>query len=297
MKNISLRKLVHAQTLAQTGSYARASEQLHLTQSALTRSIQALEAELGVVLFERARSGVRLTVDGRTILEKSRFLLAQARTLEREIALLKNVDSGQISFGVGPAIPSIFLPQLMTGLYQQHPGLKIDVVIEPGYRLLELLSRESIEFFVADVQSLQLDQRLYMAEPLQKIPVGFYVRVDHPLAGERTIDVESIRRFPVVAPQYRADSGRDELGLQDSVQLLCNDLPTLKQMALQTDAILLAIEPMVADEVAAGSLVLLAFQARDHAMMCDMAIVSLLGRSPSMAATTVIGQLRGLLPG
>src|SRR5690554_6103639 len=79
MKSIDLRKLNHALAIAEAASYARASERLHLTQSALTRSIQALESELGLQLFDRGKSGVRPTVDGEKILDRARYLLLQAR--------------------------------------------------------------------------------------------------------------------------------------------------------------------------------------------------------------------------
>ena len=101
-----LRKLQNAVVLAETGSFVRASDQLHLTQSALTRSVQALEAELGLRLFDRTKQGVRPTPDGEEVLARARLLLLQARTLQREVALIRHAELGAVAFGVKAILES-----------------------------------------------------------------------------------------------------------------------------------------------------------------------------------------------
>ncbi len=304
MKSIDLRKLNHALVIAEAASYARASERLHLTQSALTRSIQALESELGLQLFDRGKSGVRPTVDGEKILDRARYLLLQARAFEREVDLLKQGEHGEIAFGVGPAMPCLFLPELLTEMCSQHPDLRIDVAIESGHRLLDMLREEAIEFFAADIHQLgELDANLYAIEPLVDIPADFYVRSGHPLAASSVVTGADMNSYPLISAQHRKplwwektdDSTDKKRNNQASKQLLCNDINTLRCIIRNTDAILIGIPQMVGEELAAGLVRPLAVHWPDPRPVCALALVSLAGRTASIAGAMVSAAIRGLL--
>src|ERR1700761_7146202 len=81
--NIELRSLRHVAVLAELLSYTRAAQKLCLTQSALTRSIQAIEKRAQARLFDRDRGGVRLTPVGRAFVQRAIQLLRDADELER----------------------------------------------------------------------------------------------------------------------------------------------------------------------------------------------------------------------
>ncbi|WP_158714598.1 helix-turn-helix domain-containing protein, partial [Streptomyces sp. NRRL S-474] len=78
---MELRSLRHFSALAETLNYRVAAERLHLTQPALTRSIAALERELGVQLFDRDKRHVALTADGAELLVRAGEVLADADRL------------------------------------------------------------------------------------------------------------------------------------------------------------------------------------------------------------------------
>ncbi|MFA5547812.1 MAG: LysR family transcriptional regulator [Porticoccaceae bacterium] len=297
MKSLDLRKLTHALVLADTNSYARASEKLHLTQSALTRSIQALETELGLTLFDRGKSGVQATRDGEIVLARARHLLRDAHSLEREISLIRQAESGEIAFGVGPAMPSLFLPGLMSRLCRDHPGLDVEVYIESGYRLLTMLLEDTLEFFVADVNHLDgLNSAQVCTEALVEFPAHFYVRTGHPLLAQALLSDEMLARYPLVSAQYHQreikSSGHGTLpGRRSSSQMLCNDLSTLRRMVLHSDAVLIGIPPMINDELAAGRIQPLPLDKHQGDPLCRVGLVSLAGRTPSRIA----GVIRGLI--
>src|SRR5690606_27828817 len=297
MKSLDLRKLTHALVLADTNSYARASEKLHLTQSALTRSIQALETELGLTLFDRGKSGVQATRDGEIVLARARHLLRDAHSLEREISLIRQAESGEIAFGVGPAMPSLFLPGLMSRLCRDHPGLDVEVYIESGYRLLTMLLEDTLEFFVADVNQLDsLNPAHVTIETLIEFPARFYARAGHPLLVEARVSAEMLGHYPVVSARYQLeDAGSRRKGTpawrRSSPQMLCNDLNTLRRMVLHSDAVLIGIPPMVKDELAAGRIQPLPLDKHQGDPLCRVGLVSLAGRTPSRIA----GVIRGLI--
>lgn len=89
MHEVNSRRLGHLIALAEEGSFARAAERVHLSQPALSRSIQALEEEVGMKLFDRAARGVAMTAAGRLLVERARRVLFETRCLFRDVELLK----------------------------------------------------------------------------------------------------------------------------------------------------------------------------------------------------------------
>ena len=94
VRAMNLRRLRHFDTLYRLGSYARAADELGLTQSALTRSIQKLEEELGRALFDRTTHYVRPTSDADRLIRSARDVIAASANLEQEARGLGQPSSG-----------------------------------------------------------------------------------------------------------------------------------------------------------------------------------------------------------
>ena len=132
---IDLRHLRHALALAQHRHYARAADACHITQPALTRSIQALEVALGVVLFDRGRRGVEPTEFGQLLLQHAAGLDMASRELEREVRLARGLELGSLAIGVGPFAAASLVGPVVARLNQLHPLLQIRVVVAPWREL------------------------------------------------------------------------------------------------------------------------------------------------------------------
>ncbi|HEU4842292.1 MAG TPA: LysR family transcriptional regulator, partial [Ilumatobacteraceae bacterium] len=89
---MDLRRLRHLIAVAEHGTIVRAAAACYLTQPALSRSIQALEAEVGATLLDRRPSGIELTEMGRVVLRHALALDAGARDLDRDIRLTKGLE-------------------------------------------------------------------------------------------------------------------------------------------------------------------------------------------------------------
>src|SRR3954454_20761802 len=85
--------------IVETGGVARAAARMHLSQPALSRQIHALEAELGVTLFNRIGRGVQLTSEGEDLLRRGRRLLAEADSLGEHARSLKAGEAGCLRVG------------------------------------------------------------------------------------------------------------------------------------------------------------------------------------------------------
>ena len=151
---MDLRKWRHACVLAETRNFARGAEQLHITQSALSRSIQSLEKELDIILFERRSTGVVVTPEGREILRRAEDVLHHASSLRREVDLVRGGELGSLSFGAGPLPVSLLLPAALADVCKSYPQLKIDVKVEQAAQLMDFLLAEKIEFLLADMSQI-----------------------------------------------------------------------------------------------------------------------------------------------
>jgi DNA-binding transcriptional LysR family regulator len=108
---MDLRRLQHLLALAEERHFGRAAERVHLSQPAFSRSIQAIEAELELRLFDRGIGDVRPTPAGEFVIERARRLLFDARSLARDVELFRDSQLGDTAFGAGPLPAVTLLPE------------------------------------------------------------------------------------------------------------------------------------------------------------------------------------------
>lgn len=291
MNRINLRKLDHAIKLAETGSYADASKQLHITQSALSRSIQSLEDDLGIKLFDRYKNtGIKITSEGRAVINKAKALLIQSENFLHDMDILKEAKSSSVSFGLGPGLPSVFLPELLSTIAQSHPGLSINVEIEAAYKLTQLLIDESIEFFFSDILHFEnRDHSLLNVEYITDLPIGLYAKSSHPLKNH-IFQPEDLFSYPLLSAQH--NSGHPVLTSKKSesntapelTTIRCNDLPTLTRILLNSDAVFIGLPQMLAAQISAGKVIELQFEGKLFQPYSKVCHASLRGRTLSNAA-------------
>jgi DNA-binding transcriptional LysR family regulator len=116
--------------VARERSITRASEQLHLSQPAVSAQIKALEDELGLVLFERTPRGMSLTSEGERILAKSERALAAQQELLAEATRIKGRVAGKLQLGVGGSSDKRAIGHLITLLAERYP--EVEVALKHG---------------------------------------------------------------------------------------------------------------------------------------------------------------------
>ena len=124
---MNLRHLEHWLALADTGSFSRAAEKLHITQSALSRSIQALEEDLGGLLVDRVGKKNELTPLGRSVLERARRIVHEAQELKEGAALLKQGGLGTLRVGLGSGPGAMLMTPWLVFMARHHPTVQVTV--------------------------------------------------------------------------------------------------------------------------------------------------------------------------
>ncbi len=184
VRGMNLRRLRHFDTLYRLGSYARAADELGLTQSALTRSIQKLEAELGATLFDRTTHYVRPTSDADRLIRSARDVIAASANLEQEARGLGQPSSGTVAVGAGPYPLQPLLTDAIARFAAGHPGVRVTVTGGPSEQLLETLVDRRLDLVVCNrakfASSGHADEVLCI--PLPPEPLVLVCAPDHPLA-------------------------------------------------------------------------------------------------------------------
>lgn len=247
---LQLRSLNHFVTLSRRLNFARAAEDLGLSQSALTRSIQALERQLGMRLFDRDRAGVSLTPQGRQAAERATVLLAEAGDLERQLVLSANAEAGRVRFGMAPMPARALLPAVISHRLKVAPDVTNEVVVRDLDALWTLLLAGDIEFFLSNEGAVP-DSPLARAETLGHFPISLIVRAGHPLLH----DACPGEKFPVVRSSWTGLPLPPEI--QDRMRGSPNvieDFGSLAAITAASDAIWFSSIYAVTEELKAGRL-------------------------------------------
>jgi DNA-binding transcriptional LysR family regulator len=298
VKPMDLRQLRHATVLARTGNFMRAAGELNITQPALSRSIQALEEELGVRLFERGRQGAQLTREGRLLVERAEHVRLTLGGLQRDMALLRQGELGEVGFGMGPMVAAVFLTDLLSGLISRHPRLQVHSHVNNANQLLEALLAERIDFFIHSLGQFEPDARVTL-HPVGELPLALFVRARHPLAGRKRVSRDELADYPVMtgnAPQWMRAAAIQMADRNQplTVNFCCDDFLTLKQVVQRTDAIWLTSPAVIMHELRGGKIVEIRQTGETPPLAADLVITTLAGRSLSPAANGVIGIFRKL---
>lgn len=193
-----LRKLRHVTVLARLRSYTKAAEELGLSQPALTRSIQAIEREMGAPLFDRDRGGVHPTALGRVVSARAQTLLHDLADLDLVVKRSVTGAGGEVAFGISHGAAHCLLPKLLSDQLVSQPDLRTHAWIRGSEALLTLLLEEKLEFFLGTDGRLPPSRFASVtAVPMGDFPISLMVRKGHPLLDPTSKAQPS--NFPLIA--------------------------------------------------------------------------------------------------
>jgi len=263
-----LRLIRQAIVLGRHGNFARAAEELGVSQPSVTRGIASLERSLGVRLFDRTRKGVIPTAFGRVLLERGEAVLRSEANLRREIQLLAGLEEGSLAIGAGPYPAEISVATAVARVASAHPRLRIRcTTVDPNQVVQDVLA-ERIDVGIARVTELETDARL-VVESFPPLRVFLACRPGHPLAKEIRLSLARALEFPLVGTRLRgsqaaAASSRGaatdpgDPAVPDFIpQIFVNSLAVARLVAQGSDALFPGTAGILADDLAAGRLVTL----------------------------------------
>lgn len=268
--------------LARRLNFSRAADDLGISQPSLTRTIQALEQNLGLRLFDRDRSGVRPTAQGRAIIDRAIALVADFDDFDRHAHQVATGEGGRIRIGMAPLPARALLPSVLAERLKTAPRLANDVLVRTMDVLWPLLIADEIEFIVG-AEGQVPDNASIRSETLGYFPVSLLVRHDHPLLQPGAVP----RPFPVLMASGRGYGSEALASLRGQIlgELhFVEDYRTLTELLLRCDAIWLSSPYASGPELDQGLICELPQSAEMSATRLRMMLYSLERRSRSPAA-------------
>ena len=255
---IDLRRAQHAVWLAQELNFARAAARACLSPTAFSRSIQALEASLGLQLFERGTRHVAVTAVGAQWLDQAQATLALAGNLSALAADLVQGDGGELCIGASPLAVDSGVVDAVLALRQRRPRLKLQVESGQWHRLREKLLADQIELFVGYPGS-PADQLDCTVLALPDQPLSVFARSEHPLAAQVHCTFAQLLAYPwacvQMAPPTRAGVQALVQGAPLPLVLETDNQTLLRSLMLQSDTLLLTWPQWLQQDMAQGRVV------------------------------------------
>jgi DNA-binding transcriptional LysR family regulator len=262
---MNLRHLEHLLALADTGSFSRAAEKLHITQSALSRSIQALEDDLGGPLVDRVGKKNELTPLGHSVLERASRIVHEAQELKQGAALLQQGGLGKLRVGLGSGPGAMLMTPWLVYMAKHHPTVQVTVSRGSTELQLTQLRERQLDALVVDVRRIEAAPDLRMTHVVD-MRAGFVCRQGHPLLGthknNKGVPFEALLSYPIASIQLSQEVARllvDHYGPKANpaqmTTLQCEDIASLLDVVGQTDAIYLGILGAAREGLSQGRLV------------------------------------------
>ena len=252
--------------IAEQGSFRRAAAALHITQPALSKSVQALEAELGARLFDRQSRHLSLTEYGHRVVLHARQLLAAEQDLRHDLDQIAGLSTGRVDVALGP------YPSVISGfaaaarLVSEHPLLDITVRVASWRAVTHAVAARQVDLGVAEL-SEALGNPALLTEVVGRPRAYFFCRAGHPLLQRAPVALADLLQFPWAGTRFPprvtrsfpgelGRAGRLDEATGDMIPAIELDVPMhLAAFARASDALVVGTLSLVEAALAAGQLV------------------------------------------
>jgi DNA-binding transcriptional LysR family regulator len=194
--------------ILEEGSLNRAAVRLRISQSTLSRQMQALEAEIGGPLLERTTAGVRPTDAGHVLANSLPSVLAGYDSAIAEARRLVRGQRDLIRIGYLGSAAQTFLDPALSAMRRSHPEVKVKLLdLSPGEQIAALRKGE-IDLALIGQEGASLSNEFYTRK-LATLPVVAVLPADHPLASEKQISLKELRCECFISVADKDLPGRD----------------------------------------------------------------------------------------
>jgi DNA-binding transcriptional LysR family regulator len=190
----------------------------------LSRSIKALEDELGQAVFDRMGRQIELTPFGQLILSRAQGLADEAQELRLSAKKLQQGEIGNLRIGLGSGPGAMLMTPLLMFMATEHPKAHLDISRGSTTLLVQALRERQLDALVLDIRSLQPSADLKV-EVLQEMKGSFMCRKTHPLARKKQVSFAALREFPIASTPLSDEVARilvERYGTEAHPEMLVN---------------------------------------------------------------------------
>ncbi len=193
--NVELRHLEAFLAAARHRSFTRAARSLNISQPTFTVQIRQLETELGVRLLDRNTRSVQLTRVGGDLLPVLERLMRELQSVLANTKELAENRSGPVTVAVLPSLAATILPQVLSALRAEHPGVSVHLREAPARRIVGMVKGDEVDFGIGWLKGADSDVRF---TPLFTDRMSVIFKAGSTLERKKTVTLRDVASFPLI---------------------------------------------------------------------------------------------------
>jgi LysR family nitrogen assimilation transcriptional regulator len=257
-KVIDSRRLLYFYHVAKAGRFTAAEAVLDVAQSAMSRQIQQLEADLDVQLLERTGHGVKLTAFGQILFRNAEAILQSMSATVDELDAARHNSKGSISIGAPPSFTTTYMADVIESFSQAHPAVRLCAMEASTGGVFTLLASGQVD--IAIVLQTANTGRLVVKE-LMKEPLEVMAAPHHPIAEQKFVARAQLKELDLLLPASlygsRAILGEyfagGDIPLRSQIEV--DSLPLMHQLLKRTPTCTILPPSACEAELEAGRLI------------------------------------------
>jgi DNA-binding transcriptional LysR family regulator len=254
---MDLRQLEMFRAVAEQGTFTKAADRLHVSQSAVSRQVQLLERELGGTLLRRSAKGVSLTEAGHLLLSMTHRVERDVEEALAEISQTHALQRGRLHLGGGMTVCLYVFPRLLKKYRRLYPGVDLQVTAGSSEKILERVRGHEVDLGLLTLPVVARDLEVM---PVLKEEMVVVTAPGHPLSRERAIDPQSLAKFPLILYEAGSNTRKvlDQFFLEESISteiaMESENVEIIKAMVAINLGVTIVPYTPVAKDVRAGRL-------------------------------------------
>lgn len=187
------------QSVARNLSFTKASQELFISQPAISKHVQELEKEYNVRLFERLGNKIQLTKAGQLLLDHANKILKNYQKLNYDMNALQQYTTGELRIGASTTISQYVVPEMIAAFHRQFPDVRISMLSGNSREIEYALSSDRIDIGMVEgvIRQPQLKYTSFMDDELVAI-----VRSDNTQLTKESISLAELKSIPIVIREF-----------------------------------------------------------------------------------------------
>ena len=204
--------------VAKNKHMTKASEELHISQPAISQSIKKLEEQLGGTLFLRSNKGMELTKEGEMFYEYVKGALELIHNAENEFTSFKDLSKGEIKIGCSTTLTKLILMDTLKEFHKDYPNISINITNDLTNNLINDLKVGKLDFVIFNESNIK--ETNLNIEKIKELKQGFIYNPDYYTDSIKSF--EELNNVPLILQKEESNSRKllDYIALKNNVRLL-----------------------------------------------------------------------------
>jgi len=218
MMNVNLELYRIFYIVAKHKHMTKASEELCISQPAISQAIKKLEDQLGGILFLRSNKGMELTLEGKMFYDYVKGALELINNAENEFTSFKDLSKGEIKIGCSTTLTKLILIDVIKDFHQEYPNINIDITNDLTSNLIEALQVGKLDFVIFNESNIK--EKNVSLEKIKELKQGFVYNSNY--FSDDIKSFSDLNNYQLILQKSESNSRKllDYISLQNQIKLI-----------------------------------------------------------------------------